>query len=63
LQVLSSAYPWIARRLLSDKSPVLRDALRSLLYGKDGKFRFSRLESLLQVCTPCGAAAFPCFCG
>lgn len=47
LQVLSSAYPWMARRLLTDKSPELRDTLRSLLY-KDGRFQFRRLEQLLQ---------------
>uniref|UniRef100_A0A7S3VLE5 ABC1 atypical kinase-like domain-containing protein n=1 Tax=Dunaliella tertiolecta TaxID=3047 RepID=A0A7S3VLE5_DUNTE len=53
-KVLGSAYPWIARRLLTDKSPELREALRALLYGQDGRFRFSRLESLLQeaVLTP-----------
>ena len=49
LQVLGSAYPWIARRLLTDRSPELREALRALLYSADGRFRFSRQESLLQV--------------
>lgn len=46
-QVLSAAYPWVARRLLTDKSPELRATLRTLLY-KDGRFQFSRLESLMQ---------------
>lgn len=60
-QVLGSAYPWIARRLLTDRSPELREALRSLLYGQDGRFRFSRLESLLQVrllCTSCTRTSY-----
>ena len=35
-KVLGSAYPWIARRLLSDKSTELQDTLRALLY-KDNK--------------------------
>ncbi len=50
-QVLGSAYPWIARRLLTDPSPELRVALRRLLYadhGEGGAFRFDRLESLLR---------------
>ncbi|MEW5308317.1 MAG: hypothetical protein WDW38_000286 [Sanguina aurantia] len=46
-KVLSAAYPWVARRLLTDKSPELRATLRTLLY-KDGRFQFSRLESLMQ---------------
>ena len=46
--MLASAYPRIARRLLTDRSPELRGVLRALLY-KDGRFRFNRLESLLQV--------------
>lgn len=45
-QVLASAYPWIARRLLTDTDPVLRETLESLLY-RNGKFQFHRLESLL----------------
>jgi hypothetical protein len=47
-QVLGSAYPWIARRLLTDPSPDLRTALRRLLYTEEGRFRFDRLESLLR---------------
>ncbi len=49
-QVLGAAYPWIARRLLTDPSPDLRVALRQLLYASEeegGIFRFDRLESLL----------------
>lgn len=46
-KVLGSAYPWIARRLLSDRSTELQETLRALLY-KGGKFQFGRLESLLR---------------
>ena len=46
-KVLGSAYPWIAQRLLSDKSPELQETLRALLY-KGSKFQFGRLESLLR---------------
>eukprot|EP00210_Caulerpa_lentillifera_P001091 g1052.t1 len=45
-KVLGAAYPWVARRLLADRSPELRNTLRALLY-KSGKFQFSRLETLL----------------
>lgn len=45
-KVLGSAYPWIARRLLTDTTPELRSTLRALLY-KGGRFNFSRMESLL----------------
>jgi predicted unusual protein kinase regulating ubiquinone biosynthesis (AarF/ABC1/UbiB family) len=31
-KVLSSSYPWIARKVLTDKSPQLQSTLRSLLY-------------------------------
>ncbi|GIL56849.1 hypothetical protein Vafri_12157 [Volvox africanus] len=47
-KVLGSAYPWIARRLLTDPSTDLRKALRRLLYSEEGQFRFDRLESLLR---------------
>ena len=45
-KVLGAAYPWVARRLLSDKSPELRRTLQALLY-KAGTFQFDRLEALL----------------
>ncbi|KAL2634519.1 hypothetical protein R1flu_005998 [Riccia fluitans] len=45
-KVLSSSYPWIARKVLTDSSPQLRNSLRTLLY-KDGAFRIDRLESLV----------------
>uniref|UniRef100_M8AWA5 Putative aarF domain-containing protein kinase n=1 Tax=Aegilops tauschii TaxID=37682 RepID=M8AWA5_AEGTA len=45
-KVLSSSYPWIARKVLTDNSPNLRSTLYTLLY-KDGTFQIDRLESLL----------------
>jgi predicted unusual protein kinase regulating ubiquinone biosynthesis (AarF/ABC1/UbiB family) len=46
-KVLSKAYPYIAKRLLTDPSPELRTSLRDLLF-KDGKMRWNRLENLLR---------------
>lgn len=46
-KVLSKAYPYVAKRLLTDQSPELRESLRDLLF-KDGRFRWNRLENLLQ---------------
>lgn len=45
-KVLAAAYPYFAKRLLTDPNPYLRDALIELLF-KDGKFRWNRLENLL----------------
>ncbi|KAG6495392.1 hypothetical protein ZIOFF_043195 [Zingiber officinale] len=45
-KVLSSSYPWIARKVLTDSSPQLQSTLQTLLY-KEGIFRIDRLESLL----------------
>jgi len=46
-KVLSKAYPYIAKRLLTDTSVELRSSLRDLLF-KDGRFRWNRLENLLN---------------
>ncbi len=46
-KVLSKAYPYVAKRLLTDPAPELRDSLRDLLF-KDGRFRWNRLENLLR---------------
>ncbi|KAK7380575.1 hypothetical protein VNO78_33089 [Psophocarpus tetragonolobus] len=46
-KVLGSTYPWIARKVLTDRSPQLRSSLETLLY-KDGVFRVDRLESLVS---------------
>jgi predicted unusual protein kinase regulating ubiquinone biosynthesis (AarF/ABC1/UbiB family) len=46
-KVLSEAYPYVAKRLLTDPAPALRTSLRDLLF-KEGKFRWNRLENLLR---------------
>lgn len=46
-KVLSKAYPYVAKRLLTDPAPELRDSLKDLLF-KDGNFRWNRLENLLR---------------
>ncbi len=46
-KVLSKAYPYVSKRLLSDPSPQLRASLQDLLF-KDGEFRWNRLENLLR---------------
>lgn len=46
-KVLSKAYPYISKRLLTDPSPQLRNSLRDLLF-KEGSFRWNRLENLLR---------------
>jgi predicted unusual protein kinase regulating ubiquinone biosynthesis (AarF/ABC1/UbiB family) len=46
-KVLSKAYPYVSKRLLTDPSPELRTSLRELLF-KDGNFRWNRLENLLK---------------
>ena len=46
-KVLSKAYPYVAKRLLTDPSPQLRASLKDLLF-KDGTFRWNRLENLLR---------------
>ena len=49
-KVLAAAYPWIARRLLTEQTLELRETLRALLY-KGSRFQFARLESLLRQAT------------
>ncbi|MBD2448031.1 AarF/ABC1/UbiB kinase family protein [Nostoc sp. FACHB-152] len=46
-KVLSEAYPYVSKRLLTDPAPQLRTSLRDLLF-KEGKFRWNRLENLLR---------------
>lgn len=46
-KVLSKAYPYVAKRLLTDQSQDLRNSLKDLLF-KDGSFRWNRLENLLN---------------
>ncbi|BAC91065.1 ABC1 kinase family protein [Gloeobacter violaceus] len=46
-KVLEVAYPYVARRLLTDNAPELRASLSELLF-KDGSFRWNRLENLVR---------------
>lgn len=46
-KVLSKAYPYVSKRLLSDPAPQLRASLQDLLF-KEGEFRWNRLENLLR---------------
>lgn len=46
-KVLSEAYPYVSKRLLTDPADELRTSLQDLLF-KDGKFRWNRLENLLK---------------
>ena len=45
---LEVAYPYVARRLLTDKDPALRQRLLQVLFQGD-KFRWDRLENLLTL--------------
>lgn len=47
--IIDEAYPYIARRLMTDKSPRLRAALRYMIYGKDGVFDAENAIDLLQA--------------
>ena len=47
--IIDEAYPYIARRLMTDDSPRLKAALKYMVYGKDGKFDAERLIDLLQA--------------
>jgi predicted unusual protein kinase regulating ubiquinone biosynthesis (AarF/ABC1/UbiB family) len=46
-KVLSKAYPYVSKRLLTDPAPELRQSLQELLF-KDEQFRWNRLENLLR---------------
>jgi predicted unusual protein kinase regulating ubiquinone biosynthesis (AarF/ABC1/UbiB family) len=46
-KVMSAAYPYVAKRLLTDTAPELRASLKDLLF-KDESFRWNRLENLLN---------------
>jgi len=47
--IIDEAYPYIARRLMTDDSPRLKAALRYMVYGKEGKFDAERLIDLLEA--------------
>jgi len=47
--IIDEAYPYIARRLMTDRSPRLRAALRYMVYGRDGSFDAENMIDLLQA--------------
>jgi aarF domain-containing kinase len=47
--IIDEAYPYIARRLMTDKSPRLRAALRYMVYGRDDQFDAENLIDMLQA--------------
>lgn len=47
--IIDEAYPYIARRLMTDDSPRLRAALKYMVYGKEGQFDAERLIDLLEA--------------
>merc|ERR1719421_708926 len=47
--IVDEAYPYIAKRLLTDDSPRLRAALRYMVYGNSKSFDAERLIDLLQA--------------
>ncbi|KAI9134134.1 AarF/ABC1/UbiB kinase family protein [Acaryochloris sp. CCMEE 5410] len=46
-KVLSAAYPYVAKRILTDPAPELRESLKDLLF-KESSFRWNRLENLMK---------------
>jgi predicted unusual protein kinase regulating ubiquinone biosynthesis (AarF/ABC1/UbiB family) len=46
--LVSIGYPYVARRLLTDESPRLRERLLRILF-KHGRFQWHRLENLLRI--------------
>jgi aarF domain-containing kinase len=47
--IIDEAYPYIARKLMTDKSPRLRKALRYMIYGKNNEFDVENVIDLLQA--------------
>ena len=47
--IIDEAYPYIARRLMTDKSDRLRKALRYMVYGREGEFDAEKVIDLLQA--------------
>ena len=47
--LVDEAYPYIAKRLLTDDSPRLREALRYMVYGKKEVFDADRMIDLLEA--------------
>ncbi|MGF1537362.1 MAG: AarF/ABC1/UbiB kinase family protein, partial [Elainellaceae cyanobacterium] len=47
-RIVEVAYPYVARRLLSEESPAFRRRLLQVLF-KDDKFQWHRLENLISI--------------
>jgi len=47
--IIDEAYPYIAKKLMTDRSPRLRAALTYMVYGRDGTFDAERVIDLLQA--------------
>merc|ERR1712032_414328 len=47
--IIDEAYPYIARRLMTDDSPRLRSALRYMVYGREDSFDAENVIDLLQA--------------
>merc|ERR1719203_1853707 len=47
--IIDEAYPYIARRLMTDDNPRLKAALRYMVYGREGSFDAEKLIDLLQA--------------
>lgn len=47
--IIDEAYPYIARRLMTDNSPRLRAALRYMVYGREDTFDAEKVIDLLQA--------------
>ena len=47
--VVDEAFPYIARRLMTDRSPRLRAALRYMIYGREGDFNAENVIDLLEA--------------
>mmetsp|Transcript_53038 Transcript_53038/g.156704 ORF Transcript_53038/g.156704 Transcript_53038/m.156704 type:complete len:426 (+) Transcript_53038:1379-2656(+) len=47
--IIDEAYPYLARRLLTDDTPRMRAALRYMVYGAEGTFDVDRVIDLLQA--------------
>ena len=67
-KVLSSSYPWIARKVLTDKSPKLRSTLQELVYKVSNISLFSRVEKRCLFAGPVTGfrrvfLLFQCFLG
>ena len=47
--IVDEAYPYISKRLLTDETPRLREALRYMVYGRSGVFDAERMIDMLQA--------------